>query len=214
MDILQLGILAALVQTAGYAFYGSKVLARDIRPNAISWIMFAYGTTLLLIVEWDRDASLALLALPAACALSSIFVAFYALRNERAWWPKNQLERSSFFLDVFLTIVYFATWIFIARGIISEAEKNLAEVIILICWNIGIFTAFFPLLRQVYVHPRSEHAAPWMIWTAAYVLLGFITFVEVGGINELMLYPLVNAAVHGFIAIRVGVWHLTHTQTA
>lgn len=208
MDILQIGILAALLQTAGYAFYGSKILRRDIRPNAISWLMFAYGTTLLLVVEWDRDASLALLILPAACALSSVVVAFYALRNERSWWPKNLLERFSFSLDILLTVVYLATWVLIAWGFMSETDKNLAEIIILICWNIGVFTAFFPLLRQVYRHPHTEHASPWIMWTTAYLLLCLATFIEVGGFNELMLYPLSNVLVHGFVAMRLIWWRV------
>lgn len=213
MDILQIGIFAALLQTAGYAFYGSKVLARDIRPNAISWLMFAYGTTLLLVVEWDRDASIALLILPASCALLSIIVAFYALRNSRSWWPKDLLERFSFSLDVVLTVVYLATWVLIAQGLISEADKSLAEVVILICWNIGIFTAFFPLLRQVYRHPHTEQAGPWITWTIAYLLLGFATFIEVGEFNELMLYPLTNATVHGFVAVRLIFWHVVRPRT-
>src|SRR3990167_4377704 len=106
MEPLQLGIFAALLQVAGYAFYGSKILRRDIRPNATSWLMFAYGTSLLAVLEWDRDASLALLALPITCALSSIVVALYVLRKTRSWVPENFLDRLSFGLDIFLTVIY------------------------------------------------------------------------------------------------------------
>jgi len=213
METLQLGIFAALLQVAGYAFYGSKILTRDIKPNAISWLMFAYGTTLLFIVEWDRDASFALLALPAACALSSVAVAFYALRKASGWWPTHILERFSFGMDILLTFLYLATWILLAKGLIGDEEKNLAEVLILVCWNIGIFTAFFPLLRQVYHHPHTEHAAPWAIWTLAYLVLAFVTLVEEGVFNELILYPLVSAGIHGFIAVHTALWRLRHGVT-
>lgn len=206
METLQLGILAALLQVAGYAFYGSKILTRDIRPNAISWLMFAYGTTLLLVVEWDRDASVALLALPAACALSSIVVAFYALRNAHAWWPEHPLERFSFGLDILLTVAYVSTWILLANGLIAEAEKSFSEILILVCFNIGIFTAFFPLLRQVYQHPNTEHAMPWVAWTLAYTALALATLIGEGGFNELALYPLINIVVHGFIAFHTAHW--------
>lgn len=57
MGIVELGIVAAALQAAGYLVYGSRVLRRDILPNPTSWLMFAYGTTLLFILEWDRDAS-------------------------------------------------------------------------------------------------------------------------------------------------------------
>lgn len=206
MDVLQLGIFAALLQVAGYAFYGSKVLKRDIRPNATSWIMFAYGTALLFIVEWDRDASLALLALPGACAISSVFVAFYALRKSGGWWPPHKLERFSFVFDVLLTLFYFSTWILLAKGFIGEEDKDLAEILILVCWNVGVLTAFFPLLRQVYYHPYTEHALPWAVWTGAYALLTYITYLEVGAFDALMLYPVVNVIVHAYIAAHTAIF--------
>ena len=207
MDVLQLGVFAALLQVAGYTFYGSKVLRGDIKPNPTSWLMFAYGTTFLLIVEWDRDASLALLLLPAACALSSIVVALYTLRDTHIWWPRHPLERLSFGLDVLLTVIYLLTWLFLVNGVIVEAQKDWADILILTCWNIGIFTAFFPLLRQVYHHPGTEHAMPWLVWTCAYFVLTMATLFEVGGFNELALYPLSSMFVHGFIAIYTGYWH-------
>src|SRR3989344_1630949 len=120
MDMIQLGIVAAALQAAGYFFYGSKVLRKDILPNPTSWLMFAYGTTLLLVLEWDRDASFALLALPTVCAIMSVGVAIYCLKHvERAWWPTHPLERLSFALDVTLTIVYLSVWVFLTKGIIG-----------------------------------------------------------------------------------------------
>ncbi|MBI4090794.1 MAG: hypothetical protein HY422_02115 [Candidatus Komeilibacteria bacterium] len=208
MEALQLGVFAALLQIAGYTFYGSKILRRDILPNPTSWLMFAYGTSLIFVLEWDRDASLALLALPAACALSSIVVAVSTLRNTRSWWPEHLLDRFSFGFDVFLTVIYLSTWFLLVNGIIFEAQKDLADIIILVCWNIGIFTAFFPLLRQVYLHPQTEHAMPWIVWTSAYFMLTFATYVEVGGFSELMLYPLINLGVHAFIATHTATWRL------
>lgn len=205
MEIVTLGIVAGALQAVGYLVYGFKVLKRDITPNATSWMMFAYGTTFLVILEWDRDASLALLALPIVCALSSIGIALYCLRkSQRAWWPEHLMERLSFFLDVLLTIAYLYTWVLLAQGTITEQGKDWAEVFILICWNVGIFTAFFPLLRQVYHHPASEHTAPWLVWTAAYATLAIVTLMEQRGIDELLLYPVLALAVHGLVALHVG----------
>ena len=212
MEALQLGIFAALLQVAGYALYGSKVLKRDIRPNAISWFMFAYGTTLVFVLEWDRDAGLALLALPAACALSSIAVAIYALRGTKEWWPEHPLERLSFGLDILLTVTYVSAWILLLNGLIVQSQKDWVDILILVCWNVGIFTAFYPLLRQVYSNPETEHAMPWMVWTLAYFMLVLATFFEVGGFNELILYPLINVAVHGFVALHTARWHWIHSK--
>jgi len=214
MEIFALGILAAALQATGYLVYGFKVLRKEILPNPASWLMFAYGTSFLLILEWDRDASFALLALPAVCALLSVAIALYCLHKvRRAWWPEHGLEKFSFSLDVLLTIAYLFTWILLAQGAIGVADKDWADTFILVCWNLGIFTAFFPLLRQVYHRPQSEHVMPWIIWTCAYATLSVVTIVEQQGINELLAYPVINTAVHGFIAIRLGVYHWSRTQT-
>ena len=210
MDALQLGVFAALLQVAGYAFYGSKILRRDIRPNAATWLMFAYGTGFLLIVEWDRDASFALLALPAACALSSIVVAFYTLWKSEVWWPEHVLERTSFGLDILLTIAYVSTWVFLINGFIGETQKDSADVLILLFVNLATFTSFYPLLRQVYHHPYTEHTMPWTIWVLAYFTLGVATVVEGGIATELLLYPVINVALHGWIAIRTALWRYRH----
>lgn len=215
MGVVELGIMAAALQAAGYLVYGSRVLRRDILPNPTSWLMFAYGTTLLLILEWDRDASFALLALPAVCAMMSIGVAFYCLRHVgRGWWPEHPLERFSFMFDVFLTISYLTVWILLIRGFIGEELKDLADIVILACWNVGVFTSFFPLLRQVYRHPMTEHVLPWVIWTVAYVILTYVTVVEQRGMDELFLYPMINVLIHGFITLRIGVWHLMRSRPA
>ena len=207
MDILALGILAAGLQILGYLAYGFKVLRRDILPNAASWIMFAYGTSLLVILEFNRGASFALLALPLSCALASIFIARYAMRKtRRAWWPEHWLERLSFFLDVVLTAAYLGTWILIVNDLITAETKETAELLILMCWTIGVFTAFFPLLRQVFRHPASEHALPWLIWSLAYGCLLVVTVMEEGVVTELVLYPLTNLVVHGFIAYHTAYW--------
>lgn len=210
MEALQLGVFAALLQAAGYAFYGSKVLARDIRPNAASWLMFAYGTSLLLVVEWDRDAGVALLALPAVCAISGIIVAFHALRRADLWWPEHFLEKFSFGFDMFLTFAYVSAWIFLVNNFIIEEQKALAEIIILVFVNITTFTAFYPLLRQVYHHPYTEHAMPWTIWALAYLMLGVATIAEAGFATELLLYPVSNIGLHGFIALRTAYWRYRH----
>ncbi|MDO8514106.1 MAG: hypothetical protein Q7S50_01020 [bacterium] len=211
MVIVELGIIAASLQAAGYFFYGARMLRRDILPNPTSWLMFAYGTTLILILEWDRDASLALLILPATCAISSIVVALYALRGARSWLPEHPFDRFSFAFDILLTLVYLFTWFLLVNGFIVETQKNLADIIILVSWNIDI-SAFFPLLRQVYRHPHTEHAMPWIVWTGAYSVLVLATVIETGIFNELILYPFINMIIHGSIAIRVGLWHWMRSQ--
>ena len=209
---ISLGIVAALLQFMGYIVYGFKVLRKDILPNPASWLMFAYGTSLLVILEWDQGATTAVLALPIICAFSSIGVAFYSLRKTKVWWPEHVLDRFSFMLDIILTVAYMSAWILLTRGLIDQQTKNLATTIILICWNAGILTAFFPLLRQVYHHPSTEHAVPWVLWTGAYGILSLLTLAAKGAWSVLLLYPMINFVIHASIAARMSYWHWNHMQ--
>ena len=49
--MLYLGLLAGLLQLVGYLLY---VRDEEIEPNPVTWLMFAYGTMLLTVLEWDR----------------------------------------------------------------------------------------------------------------------------------------------------------------
>ncbi len=198
--VTALGLLAALLQACGYFVYVTQVLRKEIRPNASSWTMFAYGTTLLLVLELDRGAQLSLLALPAVCAISSITIAMYCHFRGGRFWPKHAIDQMSFVLDVLITIVYITGWILLTRGNITPDQKETIDLTLLVCWNIGILTAFFPLLREVYHHPHLERSLPWVIWSCAYATLVVTTLVSVGGVNELLLYPLINMIVHVFVA--------------
>ena len=74
---LYLGLLAGVLQLVGYLIY---VRDEEIEPNPVTWLMFAYGTMLLTMLEWDRQASAAELALPLVCSSMALYVA------GRCWW--------------------------------------------------------------------------------------------------------------------------------
>jgi hypothetical protein len=195
-----IGLFAAALQALGYLAYVTQVLKKEIRPNAASWTMFAYGTSLLVVLEWDRGAAPLLLAFPALCAFCSVCVAIYCRYRGGKLWPKHVIDRMSFVLDLMITVAYVAGWVLLSRGNISDAQKETIDLALLVCWNIGILTAFFPLLREVYHHPHSERSLPWVIWASAYALLALVTILTEGEVNELILYPLINMMVHGFVA--------------
>ena len=191
---------ASILQAFGYLAYVTQVLKKEIRPNAASWTMFAYGTTLLVLLEWERDANVFLLAFPMICAFCSVCVAIYCWRRGGGLWPRHAVDRSSFVLDLMITAAYIAGWVLLTTGDISHGQKSQIDLGLLVCWNIGVLTAFFPLLREVYHHPHSERSFPWMIWTVAYGLLAIVTIASEGEVNELALYPMINMIVHGFVA--------------
>jgi hypothetical protein len=209
--ILYLGLLAGLLQLIGYVFY---LRDDDIEPNPATWLMFAYGTMLLTMLEWDRQATIVELFLPLVCSGMAVVVAarcwLKARRREpsrlwpREWWPEDRRDRLAFQSDLMLTALYVC-----AAGLgyshwISEEARNVAVLIFLIATNLTTFSGFFPLIRCVYVDPGKEREAPWAIWTAAYAMLGVTTYLTHGHFwSELMLYPIVNALLHGTVAVLV-----------
>jgi hypothetical protein len=47
-----IGLCAAVMQIAAYVLYLRVFLKASIRPNAASWLMFAYGTGLLVVAGY------------------------------------------------------------------------------------------------------------------------------------------------------------------
>ena len=207
--ILYLGLLAGFLQLAGYLIY---LRNDDIEPNPVTWLMFAYGTMLLTFLEWDREATLAELLLPLVCSCMAVVVAarcwWRARRRDpsrlwpREWWPDDWRDRIAFQADLVLTGLYLGASILASSNWIGAGQRELAVTVFLIAANLTAFTAFFPLIRSVLENPTQERAAPWMVWATAYTLLGITTFATQGTIwSELMLYPALNAVLHGSVAI-------------
>jgi hypothetical protein len=192
--IAQLAILAALLQAAGYLLYARLFLKKVIRPNAASSFMFAYGTALLVLLEYSDGASWPVLALPATCATLSIGIALLCLRK-RATDAVDKVEATAFSADVWLTVLWSA--IAFGYGDISPFSAGF-----LIAGNVTTLTAFFPVLRSTWRTPERERPEPWLVWTAAYAVLGLVTLLaDQGRHPALLVYPLLSVALHGSVAV-------------
>jgi hypothetical protein len=184
-----LGLIAAVLQVAGYVIYIRNFRRDVIKPNAASFFMFAYGTSLLTFLEWKSGASLALLALPFACAALGIVVALMCLRAG-ATEPIDRFEAHAFWTDIWLTIFYMG----LALGL-GDAEAFVVPF--LIVTNLSAIVCFVPILRSTWHSPERELPGPWIVWTAAYAMLAFVTILSDGLANPvLLLYPLLNMALH------------------
>lgn len=206
--VLLLGILAGILQ-----FYGYVVYIRDthIDPNPITWFMFAYGTILLTVLEWDSNATFSELILPSVCSVMAIYVSFRCWRvaihkhpNEwwpREWWPDNWQDKFAFQTDIALTAGYIIAWTLAITSFVSPEDKALAVLFFLITSNLSTISSFYPLLRSTFVNPSTERAYPWLIWTLAYAVLIPVTYLAQGTVwHELMLYPVLNTILHGLVA--------------
>lgn len=208
-NILLLGVIAGLLQLIGYILY---IYNEDIDPNPVTWFMFAYGTGLLTILEWDKEATVPELILPIICSVLAIYVSYRCWRKARSidpsrwwpedWWPEDIWERWSFVSDILITISYIGAWILAASTLISGESKEVAVFMFLFLSNLSTFPSFYPILKTTYEKPEREAALPWFVWTLAYAVLGFVTYAAQGDFwHILMFYPLSNVFLHGLVAV-------------
>lgn len=187
--ITALGLIAAVLQVAGYAIYIRNFQRDAIKPNAASFFMFAYGTSLLAFLEWKSGATWALLALPFACAVLSVLVALMCLRAG-ATEPIDRFEARAFWTDIWLTAFYMV----FALGFGDEQRFVLPFLIVT---NLSAIVCFVPILRSTWQTPERELPGPWIVWTAAYAMLTYTTLRAYGFSNPvLLLYPLMNLGLH------------------
>jgi hypothetical protein len=193
-------LLSGAVQVAAYGVYYAKSRSHEITPNPTSWLMWSYGTLFVLILEFDREAPLPVLLLPAACALSSLAIAFLCWRRGTLRWPEATTDKAALASDIALTAAYFGAWALLAYELLSPQGRDIAVVLILVCATLSTFVTFIPMIHHTWDHPGEEHWLPWAMWTVAYALLGVTTLMADNWTPELMLYPINCVLLHGAVA--------------
>lgn len=189
-----LGVLAAVFQISGYLLYIRNFLKRSIRPNAASYLMFAYGTSLVAFLAWQNGAVLAELLLLFACAAMSVIVALLCLRRN-ATEPVDRFEAIIFSADLWLTIGY-------AVLVFTHVDKAVYAAIFLFLGNVTTLTSFMPILRSTWRDPRREQPMPWVIWSLAYMFLTAATLATTGLDQPvLLIYPVANVVLHVAMAL-------------
>ncbi len=195
-----LSVAAAFLQAVGYLIYIRMSLRHTVKPNGSTWLMFGYGVSLLTILEWDAGADPVLLLLPLVCAVLAVVTAYICWRRGTISWPKDWEDRAAFIADLVLTFLYVVTAYLASADTVTEVQKTTALNVFLIASNATAFTSFAPLVRGVWLEPSVEKPAPWTVWTFAYLLLGIATFI-MNGWSNLLIYPVVNAFLHGMVAV-------------
>lgn len=201
VTVYNLALLSGLFQALGYLVYIRKSLRHEVEPNPTTWFMFAYGTAMLAVLEWDRNADFTLLILPITCALLSLRVAAICWSQGRLKWPDSWLERFAFLMDLSLTVAYISMWLTSRYGAITSADRNLLVLVFLVLTNASTIVSFIPILGGTWDNPRKEHPLPWSIWCFAYCTLGYVTYLEHGVWSEFMIYPVSNALLHGLMGV-------------
>ena len=207
-SIFLLGVLAGGLQVLGYILY---IRDDSIDPNPVTWFMFAYGTGILALLEWDSNASWPELFLPIACSVFAIYVSYKCWKKARSinplrwwpedWWPEDKWEKWSFISDIAITIGYILAWSLATWAILSPEHKEVSVLCFLFLSNLSTFPSFYPLLKETYYKPQKENWKPWFVWTLAYGVLAIVTYKSHSTFSySLMMYPVTNIFLHGLTA--------------
>lgn len=198
MALIAFAVMSGVLQMAGYIFYALKTR----RPNPLSWLMWAYGTTLVGFLEYDYGASWYILLLPIVCSVSSIVIAIRCWKN-RDLSDLDWSDWSALGADVILTIGYvFAKYLEHNEMLTKEGQETSAFAFIILS-NATTFTTFWPTIRGIWHDPSRENWWSWRAWTLAYTALAITTALQYGFLSIFMVYPVLNMAVHAAMALAV-----------
>lgn len=200
MDLIVFfGLLAGFLQLTGYVLYYTHVVKSEGKPNPLTWLMFAYGTVLLTIMEFDtmvREAKAlgnealmwAVLMLPITCSTGGVLVATRIWWNNykatKDWWPSawridwKDSDGKAFATDLGMTVGYLVLWTFTLWGDTTDTEHKWWVIGFLLVSNATTIPNFIPILRSTLKSPEDEHPLPWYVWAIAYTILIYPTWMK------------------------------------
>lgn len=200
MSAATLGLAAGALQIVAYIIYVLQVVRSECRPNGLTWIMWSYGTLVLLFIERDVGAPVSILILPAVCAVCSLFVAAYAFARGAYIAPDRQ-DWAVLGLDVLILTAYIA----IAGSAAPDADQSMVFVLLT---GTTTLTSSWPILRTTFLEPGHERPAAWFVWCAAYAAMGAAMILE--GLSwQYGVYPVLSLAIH----MAIGVFALNRRET-
>ena len=189
MDYLAvaLGVLAGLVQLAGYWVYNRKVACRDIRPNVTSWALWGGGGVIEYVLYGDLVQDWVKEFLPLVCAVA-VFATFVHMLFRGSWRRPDWWDVVLFCLDVGVVVF----WVLTQDPLLSN-----------ILLGVDIVVSHLPIFRSAWKEPCSENRTPWAMWTIAYSLLTIVVCLRWEKWGDL-IYP-----VSGLIST-AAVWAAVH----
>ena len=87
------GVGAAGLQVLAYSIYVRSFLGGRCRPSGISWLMWSYGTAVLLFMQADVGTPVSVMMTPAFCLACSAFIATRALAGGGRSFRPGRISR-------------------------------------------------------------------------------------------------------------------------
>ncbi len=218
MESLSVYLTAAILflEIGGYRIYIRYLRKEETDPNPTTWFMVAYGSMVMFALEgFAIDASdnfSVKTVMKYAVVLQPVLCFYFNLQIMRMMWrqgrwraPNSMLEWIALILDLMISVI-----LLLKKGLDVLVEKfglyGLIDLqfipstqmvfVLLVLSNLSMVLCFLPLLDSVRKDRTSERVTPWIIWLFSYFALIWLTAIEHGWHNELMIYPVLSAVLH------------------
>lgn len=200
-----LAISASAVQSVGYGIY-LYLTGKAIEPQPTTWFMWGSTTWIIAMLEAHvmlrhGETHWELLLLPLICGFMAFIVALRCWQRGTLRWPEEWQDQFALVVGMGLTCLgYLPGFALVEYGLIAGSTHAFMAAALLSILNFITVVEFSPLLRSTWKNPSNERALPWVIWGGAYGMLLLATALETGW-SPLLVYPGMNAVLHGFVGI-------------
>ncbi len=179
---LVIGIIAGIIQLYAIIPYARSILARETRPNIVSWTLWTLlqVVTIWIMVTSSEGMSWSLLLLIAMTVNTSLVVVLCLL---------GYGDKKFGVIEICSLII-----VIVAAGLYAVTHNGPWAIALNI---IGDFVAASPTLWKTWRDPMSEAVEPWAIVTAAAILA--VLSVEAPHV-ESVAFPIYLVCVNGLIA--------------
>lgn len=180
-----LSVLGGVLQLVAFAIYNKQILKGLSKPNAATWTLWMFTSTLNCITYIIMSGDVVKGFLPIASTVACIATFFYALKKGKLS-KLNGWDTTVLALGLVSAVVW---WIF--------RSATYANLILQIC----ILVSFIPTYRTVWNDYRTEKALPWFLWSLAYVFVLVAVILRWRGQVQDLVYPINCFVLHLIVGI-------------
>ncbi len=190
------GFGAGVLMAAGGAVYARQYLLGLTQPNGASWLMWAFGSALMLLAEADLGVPRVVLGPLAVAAIGAMAI----LARRTFLTGKPLIQGQDYLVLAFNFGIAAWTLLLLAGPVGALGFDEGAELLFVALSATAAVTAAWPTLGSVCLGAGRELPHAWFIWSAAYGLLALTVMAEGLGWHYL-IYPLVAQASHLLIGL-------------
>jgi len=168
-------VIAVFLQVEGFILYGMHVFSSTTIPNAASWFLWSYLSSLNAFAYYQdsgKDLSKSGVAIINALAMVSTFIFSIYLGSIEMPPPHD-------YLMIALGLLASFGW--------YRYSASVAQVMLQIAFTV----AFLPTYLDLWANPLLEQSLPWFLWEASFFLGIVIVCLRWKGRYMEIMYPFV-----------------------